>query len=366
MADPVLAPLNAALAINQATLEGVPLRRLFGVTARQAQAVLGASLVAVCTPAAEGTGHAVRTAVGTGARRLRGWTISAEDADRGGLRRPQARILDLDGGPWHSYLPPGLAGRLGSALLVPVPTRQQRPGLLLVAHPAGGGRFTDQDRGPAQLLASQAAVAIDYHLARAAGVRVGQLEDRERISRERQDALVQALYGVALGLQAMLPLPEAPELRRQLEGAIRDLDEVVAQLRSHIQADRPTVLPDHGLELALRQLAAQFAERSHFTIQVDVDQEAAARVAARSEQLLVIASERLSDLVRRADIAHCRVRLYQREELAVLELSDDGRGVHLEDERLREIRELVAELGGQVELEVAPELGATLRAAVHP
>jgi two-component system nitrate/nitrite sensor histidine kinase NarX len=169
-----------------------------------------------------------------------------------------------------------------------------------------------------------------------------------------------------VGLQGALPLAQQPELHRQLEGAIRDLDDVVAQLRSHIRPDRPLSLQDQGLELALRGMATQFAERSHLTIQVDVDAEAAARVAEHSELLLLIASERLSDLVRRADIEHCRVRLYQTEELAVLELSDDGRGVHAEDERLGELRELVAELGGELEVEIAPELGAMLRATFRP
>jgi signal transduction histidine kinase len=50
----------------------------------------------------------------------------------------------------------------------------------------------------------------------------------------------------------------------------------------------------------------------------------------------------------------------------VLEIGDDGRGVHPEDERLRKLRQLVAEQGGDVEVEIAPELGATLRATVRP
>ena len=360
-------PLEAALEVNQAMLEGLPLRRLFLLIARRAQAVVRASLVAVCTPAADGSGQAVRTAIGRGAERLRGWTIPAQDPEAGELVSARdGWIAALDTAPWPSYLPAGLSGRLGSALVVPLLVRERTLGLLLLANPAGGARFTDDDLALVQLFGAQVAVAVEYHRSRAAIVEVGLAEDRERIARELHDGVVQALYGVGLTLQTALPQVRTPAVRTRLEGAVDDIDEVVAQLRAHIGQLRPTVLPDGGLELAIRRAAAQTADRSHMAIEVDIDQHVAERLASHRDQLLLVVNERLSDLVRRADIARCRIRLHQDGERALLEISDDGRGVHPEDQRLRELRRLVSEQGGDVEVEIAPELGTTLRATVHP
>jgi two-component system sensor histidine kinase DevS len=359
-------PLEAALEVNQAMLEGLPLRRLLLLIARRAQAVVRASLVAVCTPAADGSGQAVRTAIGRGAERLRGWTIPAQDPEASELLRArEGWIVALDAGPWPHYLPAGLSGRLGSALLVPLVVRERTLGLLLLAHPAGGQPFSEDDLALVQLFGAQVAVAVEYQRSRAAMVEVGLAEDRERIARELHDGVVQALYGVGLALQTALPLARTPAVRSHLEGAVEDIDEVVAQLRAHIGQLRPTVLPDRGLELAIRRVAARVSDRSHMAIEVDIVQDVAARLANHREQLLLIVKERLSDLVRRADIAHCRIRLRQDRDRAVLEIGDDGRGVHSEDARLRKLRQLVAVQGGDVDVEIAPELGSTLRATVR-
>lgn len=359
-------PLQAALEVNRAMLEGLPLRRLFLLIARRAQAVVGASLVAVCTPAADGSGQAVRTAIGRGAERLRGWTIRAEDPEASELLSARdGWIVALDTAPWPDYLPAGLSGRLGSALVVPLVVRERTLGLLLLANPAGGAPFTGEDLAPLQLFGAQVAVAIEYHRSQATMVEVGVAEDRERIARELHDGVVQALYAVGLTVQTALPLARSPAVRSRLEGAVDDIDEVVAQLRAHIGQLRPTVLRDHGLELAIRRAAAQTADRSHMAIEVDIDRHVAERLASHREQLLLLVNERLSDLVRRADIARCRIRLHQAGDRALLEISDDGRGVHPEERRLRELRRLVSEQGGAVDVEIAPELGATLRATVH-
>ena len=105
-------PLEGALLeVNEAILRGLPLRELLVLIARKARSVIGASLVAICTPAADGSGQAVRTAIGLGARRLRGWTIPAGDGDAGTLRLGrQPRIVVLDAGPGLRCLPPGWPG----------------------------------------------------------------------------------------------------------------------------------------------------------------------------------------------------------------------------------------------------------------
>src|SRR5919108_1632023 len=104
-------PLETALQVHQGLLAGLPLRRLFLIVARRSQEVVGASLVAICTPTGDGTGHAVRSAVGRGSASLRGWTIPVDSGDVGALLRDrQSIVLALDTGPL-APLPSGPSGR---------------------------------------------------------------------------------------------------------------------------------------------------------------------------------------------------------------------------------------------------------------
>lgn len=368
--DPGLMTPEAALAeVNHAILEGLPERKLRLLIARHVQSVLGAATVAICTPAAVGSGYAVRTALGLGAEGLRGWSIDAKVAMADGPlaqgRRP--KVIALDAGPWPSCLPSSVAGELGPALLVPVSVNDQTRGILLVAKSAGARSFVDGELALAQVFGAQAAIAIDFREKLVATEHLRVIEDRERISGEVHDSVAQRLFGVALSLQGALPPAEHPELRRQLEEAIRGLDEVVAKLRGLLDSQaRPALLHDRGLEMELLRMASQFADRGHVAIQVDVEQGAAAAVSGHSEKLRAVLYERLSDVVRRADVRRCFVRLYLQADRGILEVTDDGRGVHAEHERLRELRDLLALPGGDVELHITPEIGTMFRATVVP
>src|SRR5919197_1595193 len=72
----------------------------------------------------------------------------------------------------------------------------------------------------------------------------------------------------------------------------------------------------------------------------------------------------IRSLARRPDTANCRVSIHPQGELAVLELTDNGGGIHAEEEHPRELQELVVGIGIEVAIEITPELGATLRATL--
>ena len=84
--------------------------------------------------------------------------------------------------------------------------------------------------------------------------------------------------------------------------------------------------------------------------------------ALRGRLGLVVVSEWLSDRARWADVGQCRVRLGWREEQAVLELAADGRGLAVDQDRLRTITEHAGAMGWRVAVETVPETDAWLRA----
>ena len=327
--------------------------------------VVKASLVAVATPSEDGRGLAMRIAIGRRAGELQGWTVPVDVETRAVLQGREPARVDLDRGVWPAHLPPAVGEQLGPALLVPLVAHEKAVGLLLMANAPYGVPFSDHDVTLVQLFASQAAVAIDYSRARSAMQRVALIEDRERIARELHDGVVQALFGVGLNLQAATTMAEDPGLRHRLEEAIRKIDEVVQDLRNYVFELRPSVLADRRLDQAIRRVAADFADRSHVAIEIDVDEQVAAALSSRAEHLLQLTSEGLSNVVRHADAAHCRLSLRREGELAVLEVVDDGRGFDPSDEAdtghgLRNLRERATEVGADVEIDAAPDQGTRL------
>jgi signal transduction histidine kinase len=343
--EPAQLPVEAALEVSQAILEGLPPRRLFLLIARKAISLVNASLVAVATPSEDGTGLAVRIAIGRRAAELQGWTIPVDEETRAVLQGREPARVDLDQQPWPRHLAAGLGEKLGPGLLAPLVAHEKPVGLLLMANPPHGDTFTERDLTLVQLFASQAAVAIDYSRARAAMQRVALIEDRERIARELHDGVVQALFGVGLNLQAATTMAQ--------------------DLRNYVFELRPSVLADRRLDQAIRRVAADFADRSHVAIEIDVDEQVAAALASRAEHLLQLTSEGLSNVVRHADATHCRLSLRRDGELAVLEVVDDGRGFDPNrdvdgGQGLRNFRERATEVGGDVEIDAAPDQGTRL------
>jgi signal transduction histidine kinase len=322
------AALEAGLEMNQAILAGLPLRRLLVIISRRAYLLMRASLIVACTPAADGSGLAVRSAIGHGSERLRGWTIPIAHAELEAL--PDSSPIAFDAEPWSGFLPADVNALLKVGLVVPLRAHEQTMGLLLFGNRKAAGPLGDLDLRVVQLLASQAALAIAYHHSRQAMLRIKLAEDRERIARDLHDGIAQRLYGIGLDLLAMQPSAQTPALERHLDGAISDIDQAVRDVRAYMSELQPALLPDPQLELGLRRLAAEVAGRTDVAIEIDVDQHVAIRLADQTDSLLVIARERLWQLTRRADVTSCRVRLREREGMPALEIEDDGHGGHSE------------------------------------
>lgn len=356
-----LAPVEAALEVSQAAVEGAPPRKLLSIIARHSRTLLGATLVAVATPADDGPGHPVRTAVGFGSRRLRGWTIPAHDpAVAAALRARRPRAAALDAASWPGFLPASLAGALGWCLLTPMLARGRAVGLLLVARPPEKPPFGDLELTLAQLFASQAATALAHHATRAAMLRLNLIEDRQRIATDLHDGVAQRLFGIGLSLEAELAQAGSAALRQRLESAIHGIDHVIGELRTSVDELHPSLHPGSQVHLALRRIAADAVDRSHLAIEVDVDEDLAGRLGPLADPLLELARATVADVMRYPAVRGCRLSLRQAGERAVLELVDDGRGAGSEERRGR-LAGRAAELGAGAEVAAVPGQGTTVR-----
>jgi signal transduction histidine kinase len=192
--------------------------------------------------------------------------------------------------------------------------------------------------------------------------RVRQLvRDRERLTRDFHDDVIQAIYAVALELEecrAQAGTVVAARLSRiiqRLYGTMRDA-------RGYIErAPRPTITGARFRAELARFAAAR--PRPHFKLTISrravalLSPEAAAHV-------LHIAREAVSNAVRHSRAERAAVSLQARGAEVVLEVTDDGAGFGAREKRhgagLRNIESRAREIGATLEIRSSRGRGTTI------
>ena len=282
------------------------------------------------------------------------------------------RIPDIGTDPRSVGFPPNhppMTSLLGARII----GRGTVFGNIYLTDKQGGEMFDQEDERVLTVLATQAAIAVEnarlYDETERRGrdlQRLQVFEERERIAKELHDGVIQSLFAVGMSLQGLASSSADAELARRLEAAVEDVDHAIRDLRNYIFGLRPGILADRQLDQALKELATEFGSRSSVVTVVEVDGEAASALASRAGEVVQLAREALSNVSRHAEATTCRVSLRRGAEGIVLEIDDDGRGFDVGTTTrgmgLRNLRERVESIGGELEIQSTPGDGTIVRA----
>jgi signal transduction histidine kinase len=222
------------------------------------------------------------------------------------------------------------------------------------------------------VLAAQAGVAIqnarlyaEMQRAQRELRRLEVLEDRERIAKELHDGVIQSLFAVGMGLQGTAAMSRDADLSRRIESAVEEVDRAIRDLRNYIFGLRPGILADRELDKALRELAAEFAERSSVVTVVNVDETIAAELASSAADVVQLTREALSNVERHAQASTCSVSLFRGDDDVELVIDDDGVGFRTESPHegmgLTNLRDRAERMGGTITIESVGDEGTTVR-----
>jgi two-component system, NarL family, sensor histidine kinase DevS len=221
-----------------------------------------------------------------------------------------------------------------SFLGVPIIVRDRVFGRLYLTEKQGASEFTKDDERIAMTLAAQAGVAIQnanlLEEVKARGDELAVLEERERISKELHDGVIQSIYSVGLSLQGAMSLVERdPEgTKKRMDNAIGTLDNVVRDVRSYIFALQPKSVEERGLKKAIEELVKDLEVNAltEATVQLSGD---ALEMIPESERgdFIQIAREILSNVARHAQASEVSLACAVREgATVVMTIEDDGIG----------------------------------------
>jgi signal transduction histidine kinase len=221
-----------------------------------------------------------------------------------------------------------------SFLGVPIIVRERIFGRLYMTEKEGGHEFSKDDERIAMTLAAQAGVAIDnanlVEALRSRGEELAVLEERDRISKELHDGVIQSIYSVGLYLQGAMALIERDPAatKRRIDEAIGTLDEVVRDVRSYIFALQPKTVEERGLKGGIEELVKDLEVNalSEATVQLSDDALSMVPEVAKGD-LIQIVRGILSNIARHARASQVWVACTVTDERTiVMTIEDDGIG----------------------------------------
>ena len=357
--------LGALQEVAQATLAGSEPSDVLGlVAAHSRELVGGGSALLVRADGGSRPVPEVLAAAGPHARTLtRRLGVGPRDPVVSAIRRGSQLVIQVP-----TTARPGRGP--GTAPLAVLPFGEGGPnrGALLALGRAGAPPPESEVVEMLAALAAQSAVALEFQQSQLERQRLALLDERERIARELHDGVIQSLFAVGMGLQAVAPA--ADEVTRQrLERAVLELDQVIGDLRQYIFGLRPGILGSRRLSEALLRLGADFQDRCGVRTVVEVDGEVEERLGAQAGELLQLAREALSNVGRHAQATSCRVRVRAGARSTVVTISDNGRGFAVRQARgqgqgLQNMRDRARGIGGRLAITSVPGQGARLRLVV--
>ncbi|HEX6532305.1 MAG TPA: PAS domain S-box protein [Nitrospira sp.] len=179
-----------------------------------------------------------------------------------------------------------------------------------------GTDITEQKRAEEALRRSESAVRQAF-------------EERERLSQDLHDNLLQSLYAVGMGLE--LTRERIQRISRtnakRLEQSVGQLNQVIREVRTFISHVVPPVFLEQTVGDALRTLAGSFVATGAGQIAVAVDDAVGLRLSSEQRtHLLAIAKEALSNSIRHTKADKRMVTLERHGNKIRLQVTDNGCG----------------------------------------
>jgi PAS domain S-box-containing protein len=159
------------------------------------------------------------------------------------------------------------------------------------------------------------------------------LEERERISQDLHDGILQSLFAVGLALESVKLTMSARNLktsRASLNQAINQLNDVMREIRNFIAGLGSDLLKGRDLPAALRHMLETMTENQATRVRLAVEDRAAKALSTeQSLHLLRVIQEAVGNCIRHGRAQEARVSLKMLKQGVRLSIRDDGRGFNL-------------------------------------
>lgn len=276
------------------------------------------------------------------------------------------RIPDLNVDARRYGFPPNHPP-MTSFLGVPITIKGVSLGRLYLTNKVGADEFDEEDRSLVETFALHAGIAMENARLHEQLQRLAVVDERERISKDLHDGIIQNMYAVGLSLEDVPELmdEDRAEAAARVERAIDAIHLSIKDIRNFIFGLRPALLEGSTLKVGLAALAEEYRHNMIVDLELRLPDVVPEPPGAVTGHLLAIAAESLSNVARHARASRAIVALATSSDPPTLELTieDNGIGfdpagvVKLGHQGLANTRERVVKIGGAVTIDSRPGAG---------
>ena len=268
------------------------------------------------------------------------------------------RIPDIAVDPRRYGFPPHHPP-MHSFLGVPVTVKGRSVGNLYLTNKAGADEFSEDDRALVETFAVHAGIAIENARLHEQVQRLAVFDERERISKDLHDGIIQNIYAVGLSLEDVPELikDDPDEVERRVERAIDSLHLTIRDIRNFIFGLRPELLTGTTLINGLVAVVEEFRHNSMIDVELHVGDVGSEPDPTATGPLLGVVNEALSNVARHSGASRATV-FVDGPEAGELELviEDNGHGFDpttigaLGHQGLTNMRSRMAAIGATVDV----------------
>ena len=278
------------------------------------------------------------------------------------------RIADITRHPERHGFPPHHP-EMHSFLGMPIRSSGAVVGRLYLTNKLGSAEFSEEDQALVEMFALHAGIAIENARLHDQLGRLALVDERDRISRDLHDSVIQAIYAQTLALDDVpdLMTEDPAEATRRVDTAIDALHAVIRDIRNFIFGLRPVLLEGGSLADGIEHMATELRRGGvEVALSLPDDDEVVDLPIEIVAELLALAREALSNTARHAAAERASVTLAADDGQIRLELIDNGRGfdperaIELGHHGLDNMRSRARGIGAAFELTSAPGSGTRI------
>ena len=278
------------------------------------------------------------------------------------------RIADINTDPRRYGFPPNHPP-MKSFLGVPITIKGISLGRLYLTNKIGSDDFSEEDRSLVETFALHAGIAMENARLHEQLQRLAVVDERERISKDLHDGIIQNMYAVGLSLEDVpeLMVDDRAEAAARVERAIDAIHLAIQDIRNFIFGLRPELLEGTSLVGGLAALVEEYRHNMIVDLELRVPDAIIEPPSEAGGHLLAIVSESLSNVARHSHASRASVVLAadRHGDVQALELTIEDNGVGFDPDHavklghqgLANTRERAASIGGSVTIDSRPGAG---------
>lgn len=259
-----------------------------------------------------------------------------------------------------------------SFLGAPVRSKGRSIGNLYLANKISGATFSAADLRLVEMFALHAGIAMENARLHAEVQRLAVVDERQRISQDLHDSIIQSLYATSLSLEDLPDvIAEDPaEGAARADRAIESIHATIRDIRNFIFGLQPELLETADLGSGIRSMAAEFRGNTLIDLEVEVATDLPEMPGEFASHILAITREGLSNIAKHSRATQASVELRVDNGVARLTIGDNGQGFDPTQPRsserhgLANLHARAEALGGSLTISCEPDEGTRVVAEI--